>query len=284
MSDETNRPSEEEQSLSQSPYTIEALLRGLQVLSLFSRESATLSLTQIKDAASLNKTTAFRIASTLQSAGYLERDPETKRYRPGLRVLQLGFTALSSMETRQVSRPYLERLSREVSQTVSMSVLDGMEVVYVDRVRYHQVLGVTLGLGSRIPAHCASLGKAMLAYLPPEEIDRRLETADLWACTSHTITDRLALKADLALVRERGYSINDEEWVLGLRSTAAPILDMTGTMVAAVNISVPAAQVSFSEMISELSPAVRATASQISHSLGYLPVKPGLSGNSNSIK
>jgi len=275
LTDETFHLPEDEQAESQSPYTIEALLRGLQVLSLFNRETATLSLTEITESASLSKATAFRIASTLQTAGYLQRDAQTKRYRPGLRVLQLGFTALSSLETRQMARPYLERLSREVSQTVSMGVLDGMEVIYVDRVRFKQILGVTLGLGSRLPAHCASLGKTLLAHLSPDELRRLLDTADLWPCTSHTLTARLELEADLVRSRERGYAINNEEWVLGLRSTAAPILDNTGRCIAAVNISVPAAQVSLAELESQLTPAVRATAAQISRALGYLPGSPG---------
>jgi len=145
--------------MAQSQYQIESLLRGLQVLSLFNRETSSLSLTDIKDIANLNKTTAFRIISTLEAAGYPERDPDTKRYRPGLKVLQLGFTAISSLEFRQVARPYLRQLSQDADETVSMSVLDGMDVVYVDRVRKKQIVGVVLGLGSRIPAHCGSMGK-----------------------------------------------------------------------------------------------------------------------------
>jgi IclR family pca regulon transcriptional regulator len=259
------------EEMPQSPYKIESLLRGLQVLSLFNREAAALSLTEIKDAAKLNKTTAFRIVSTLESAGYLERDPQSKRYRPGLKVLQLGFTALSSLEFRQVARPYLRRLSQEVGRTVSLSVLDGMEVVYVDRVRVRQVFGVVLGLGSRIPAHCASLGKALLAYLPPEELNQRLDSADLDAYTPNTITKRDALEAELARVREQGYSINDEEWVLGLRSTASPILDDSGVVVGAINISVSVAEVSRKELENRFSPAVRTTAQEISYALGYSP-------------
>ncbi|MCP4425548.1 MAG: IclR family transcriptional regulator [Chloroflexi bacterium] len=257
--------------MAQSPYQIESLLRGLHVLSLFNRETATLSLTEIKNAAGLNKTTVFRIVSTLESAGYLERDPQTKRYRPGLKVLQLGFTAISSLEFRQIARPYLIRLSQEVGRTVSLSVLDGMEVVYIDRVRVRQVFGVVLGLGSRIPSHCASLGKAMLAHLPPDNLANRLDTADLRAYTPHTLTDRVALEADLRQVRERGYAINDEEWVLGLRSTAAPILDNNGVTVGAINVSVSVSEVSRKELETRFSTAVRATAQEISHTLGYMP-------------
>ncbi len=169
-----------------SQYAIEALQRGLQVLSLFSRESPALSLTEIKDAAQLNKSTAFRIVATLEAANYLERDPDTKRYRPGLKVLRLGFTAISSLEFRQVARPYLQQLSQDVNESVSLSVLDGMEVVYVDRVRKQQIVGIVLGIGSRIPAPCASMGKVLLAHLPPEELEKRLMKP--WqACTPQTV-------------------------------------------------------------------------------------------------
>ncbi len=250
-------------------YTIESLQRGLRVLALFSRESPELSLSQIKNAVELNKSTAYRILYTLEEAGYLERDPQTRLYRPGLKVLQLGFTAISSLEIRQVARPFLQQLAAEVGRTASLSVLDDMEVVYIDRVRHREVIGVMIGPGSRIPAHCASLGKAMLAFLPPDELRRRLDGADLTSCTNNTITDRVDLEADLAEVRRRGFSINDEEWVLGLRSTAAPILDANGAVAGAINVSVPAAEVSREELTTRLSPAVRATAEEISAKLGY---------------
>ena len=257
--------------MTQPSYTIEALSRGLQVLSLFNRETPALSLTQIIDASGINKTTAFRIVSTLETFGYLERDPENKRYRPGLKVLQLGFTAISSLEFRQVARPYLRKLSQEVDRTVSLSVLDGMEVIYVDRVRNHEVIGVVLGLGSRIPAHCASLGKAMLAFLPTDELNHRLDSANLQRYTPNTLSDRASLVADLERVRQLGYSINDEEWIKGLRSTAAPILDNNGIAVGGVNISVSASEFSREELETSLSSAVRATAQLISHALGYSP-------------
>jgi len=255
--------------VTETSYTIESLQRGLRVLALFSRATPALSLSQIKDAVGLNKSTVYRILYTLEEAGYLERDPETRLYRPGLKVLQLGFTAISSLEIRQVARPFLRQLAEEVGRTASLSVLDGIEVVYVDRVRYHEVIGVMLGTGSRIPAHCASLGKAMLAFLPPEELRQRLDGVDFAPCTDNTITNRADLEADLAEVRRHGFSINDEEWVLGLRSTAAPIMDENGAVAGAINVSVPTAEVSHEELISRFSPAVHATAAQISAKLGY---------------
>ena len=250
-------------------YKVEALARGLNVLSLFSRERPTMSFSDIVAASGLSKATVFRILSTLSNLGYLERNRENRRYRPSLKVLQLGFTTLSSLELRHVARPFTERLAQRVGQTVSIAVLDGMDVVYIDRVRHNAVLGVVLGLGSRIPAHAASLGKAILAFLPPEELKRRLDGAELPACTPHTACGRSALYADLYQVRQVGYSLNDEEWVLGLRSTAAPILNDHGEVVASINSAVPAALVSRAELESRIAVQVRGAALEISRALGY---------------
>ena len=255
--------------MSDSKYTIDALLRGLKILSLFSHETPSLSLTDIVKATGINKTTVFRMVTTLEDAGYLMRNPETRRYRPGVRVLQLGFTAISGLDVRQAARPYLEQLSQQVGETVSLSVLDGMEVVYIDRVRNRQIVGVVLGMGSRLPAHCASMGKAMLAHLTPAELQRRLDQAELKPCTPKSLADRTALEADLAVVRERGFAINDEELEIGLRAAAAPIWDSSGQVVAAANITGSAAMISRERLVNELAPAVKETASKISQSLGY---------------
>lgn len=252
----------------QSSYTIESLQRGLRVLSLFTRETPSLSLTEIKEAAQLNKTTAFRIISTLEADGYLERDPETKRYRPSLKVLRLGFTAVSSLEFRDIARPYLRQLSQDADETVSLSVLDGMDVVYVDRVRRQQIVGVVLGIGSRIPAQCGSMGKVMLAHLPPDELDRRL-SQPLTPCTPHSIIDRAAFETELAQVRQQGYALNNEELEIGLRAVAAPIWDHTNQVVAAINITGSVRTISPERMVTELVPLVRETAVHISRALGY---------------
>jgi IclR family pca regulon transcriptional regulator len=254
--------------MSQSQYQIDSLLRGLHVLSLFDRETSPLSLTEIKNAAGLNKTTAFRIVSTLVSAGYLERDPETKCYRPSLKVLQLGFSAISSLEFRQVARPYLRELSRDTNESVSLSVLDGMDVVYVDRFRRQQIVGVVLGIGSRIPAQCASMGKVMLAYMPPDELVQRLDQV-LMPCTPHTLIDRTKFEAELTQIRNQGFALNDEELEIGLRAVAAPIWDHTHQVVAAINVTGSVRTISHQRMIDELAPKVRETAEKISGTLGY---------------
>lgn len=257
-----------------SRYAIETLGRGLSVLSLFSRDASDLSLTEISKSADLNMTTSLRIASTLVEAGYLRRDPETKRYRPALKVLQLGFAALQSLDVRQVARPPLERLSQETGETVSHAVLDGLEIVYVDRIRNRQIVGVVLGLGSRLPAHCTSMGKAMLAFLSNEQLSKRLKRARLSACTANSITSVEDLQNDLVKVRERGYAINDQELAMGLRALAAPILGADGRAVAAVNVSGSTETISRSRVREELAPRLLEATAEISQVLGHMEGVP----------
>lgn len=251
-------------------YTLESLLRGLNILSLFTRETPALTLTEITIASGLNKTTVFRILSTLENAGYMRRDPDTKRYRPALKVLQLGFASISSLEVRQIARPYLEQLSQQVGETVSLSMLDGLYIVYVDRVRYQRIVGVVLGMGSRLPAHCASMGKAMLAHLPPEELHRQLDEVNLKPCTPNSLVDRDAIETELARVRAQGYATNDEELEMGLRAVAAPIWDNSNQVVAAINITGSTSTISRECLVGELALAVLHTSAQISQGLGYV--------------
>ena len=148
-----------------SRYYIEALGRGLRILEAFSEQSPSLSLTEIASTVGLDKSTVFRSVYTLESLGYLERDPETKRYRPGLKVLRLGFAVLNNLEMAQIAQPYLKALSGKCGETTNMTIRDGKEIVYVVRNKTQQVVSVNLQLGSRLPVYCTALGKTQLMDL-----------------------------------------------------------------------------------------------------------------------
>ncbi len=254
----------------ESPYLIESLHRGLQVLSLFTRERPALTLTEIVRVTGLNKTTVFRILTTLNGDGYLERDPGTSRYRPGLKVLHLGFTAIASLDLRQVARPHLSRLSGTTGETTSISILDGLDVVYIERIRGHQsIVGVVLGIGSRIPAHCGSMGKVMLAHLPTSELSERLHKAVLNPCTPMSIVAEPAIETELEQVRKQGFATNNEELEIGLRAVAAPIWNHSDQVVAAINVSGSVRTISSDRLMNELMPQVRDTGELISQALGY---------------
>ncbi len=251
-----------------SRYFIEALGRGLQVLEAFSVKDHSLTLTEISDAVGLNKSTAFRFVYTLESLGYLERNPETKRYRPGLKVLRLGFAALNSLELAQIARPFLKILSKRCGETTNMTVRDGDQIVYVARNKTQQVISVNLQLGSRLPVHCTSMGKALLVDFSREELRQLLGEGPYAVMGPNTISTLDGLTAELEQVRRRGYAINDEELAAGLRSVAAPVRGHQSQVVAAINISIPSARASRQEMERSLAAMALETANEISLALG----------------
>lgn len=252
-----------------SRYTIEALARGLEVLALFTATRPALSFHEIVAALGRPKSSAFRIVATLEQHGYLEYTAATRRYRPGLKVFQLGFAALAGLELPQLARPQLERLAHDLDETVSLAVLERLDIIYVDRIRNRAIVGLVLGVGSRLPAHSTSLGKVLLADLPEAELSARLSQAELARTTEHTIGDRVGLLAELAAIRARGYAVSDQELAVGLRGVAAPIRDSSRRAVAAINVSGPTATISRARLERELTPAVVATAERISQALGY---------------
>jgi PcaR/PcaU/PobR family beta-ketoadipate pathway transcriptional regulator len=255
----------------ESRYNIEALARGLDILELFTYDNPSLSLTEIVAILNLSKSTIFRILSTLETSGYLERDPGTRRYRPSLKVLQLGFTAINSLEVRQVARPLLERLAQEVDETVSLCVLDGTRVVYVDRVRNRAIVGLVLDIGSHVPAHCTTMGKILIANLLPDKLDKFLKNTNFKKFTPRTITDRQTFLAELSKIRKDGFAVSDGELAIDLRAAGAPIFNITQRTVAAINVSGSTSTISLQRLKKEIVPAVMKTAHQISLALGYRP-------------
>jgi PcaR/PcaU/PobR family beta-ketoadipate pathway transcriptional regulator len=250
-------------------YFIEALHRGLRVLEAFTEEGPAkkgkeLSLVQIADAVNLDKSTAFRFVYTLQELGYLERDEASKRYRPGLKLLELGFTALERMDLVRLAEPHLAELARETGEAVNMAVRDHTEIVYVAHFSSTQVVAVNMRVGARLPLHCSSLGKAQLLDHSAEALRELLGPGPYEARTAHTLTTPDELLADLEVARWRGYTVSDEELVVGARSLAAPIRNREGQIVAAVNVSVSSARFSKQELEEHYAHAVLEVARHIS--------------------
>jgi len=199
---------------------------------------------------------------------YLERDPITRYYRPGLKVLKLGFTALNSLEMAQIAQPYLKSLSDVCGETTNMSIRDNAEIIYVARNATQQIISVNLQRGSRLPAYCTSMGKAQLIDLSRQELFDLMGEGPYPKKGRNTITCLDALVSELDKVRQQGYAINDEELAAGLRSVAAPIRNYEGKVVAAINISVAGARISRQELEAHLAPQAVDTARQISTALG----------------
>ena len=250
-------------------YIIESLVRGLAVLRAFTEESPSLSVSELAHHIGVTKTTIVRIVTTLEVLGYLRLDPATRRYHLSWRVLELGYSALENMDIVQRAHPHLEQLSVLTGETVNLSVLDGTEIVYVDRVHTRQILSISLHIGSRLPAYCTSMGKAILASISEADALKVIRASALVPRARGTIVTETGLLADLERTRVLGYAVNDEELVDGLRSVAAPVCDRTGRAVAAVNMSLPAARCSPEELRTTFAPHVVETASNISAMLGF---------------
>lgn len=248
-------------------YFIEALHRGLRVLETFSEEKHSLSLVQIADTVGLDKSTAFRFVYTLQELGYLQRDEATKRYRPGLKLLELGFTALESFDLAQVAEPHLLELAERTGEAVNLGVRDGDRVVYILHFGSSHVVGVNMRVGARLPLYCSSMGKAHLLDLSYEEVRELLGAGPYEAHTTQTLTTPDALWADLELGHWKGYMVSDEEMVVGARSLAAPVRNRDGRVVAALNVSVSSARFSRQELEQHFSQPVLEAARHISRVL-----------------
>ncbi|WP_233526242.1 IclR family transcriptional regulator [Actinomadura spongiicola] len=254
-----------------------SLERGLRVLSAFTGERSVLGVADLARAVGLNKSTTHRYVATLTRLEYLQQDPETRKYLLGPRAMSLGFAAIDSMELTRLAGPPLQALADETGFTASMGLSDGPDVVYVDRRRSgrRSALAVDLNLhvGSRLPAYCTSMGKALLAHKDAAELRQILDRTDMARRGPKTITNREQLTAALARIREYGVAVNDEELAPGLRSFAAPVRDRCGTVVAAVNVAVhlTVAPTTVEALAGRVEPPLRHAVAEISKRLGYRP-------------
>ena len=260
------------------PAGSQSLERGLAILSTFRSAQPLLGVSDLAREVGLSRSTAHRYVATLAQLGYLQQDVETKKYRLGPRVLDLGFSAINSMELRHIGSPHLEELSAATGHTVNMAVLDGSDIVYIERCRGRgpREIDLNLHVGSRLPAYCTSMGKVLLAFLPTQELTALLDGVELTRRGPNTITAKRRLLKELDSVRERGLAVNNEELAYGLRSIAAPVWSQTGDVVAAINIAVHRSLVSMDELLEGLAPALVDTAHEISARIGFNEVAHGV--------
>jgi IclR family pca regulon transcriptional regulator len=217
---------------------VQSLARGLDVITAFDAEHGSMTLSQVAVRAGLSRATARRLLLTLVELGYVRL--EGKQFTLAPQVLRLGTAYLSGMGLPDVAQPHLERLSALAGESTSAAVLDGTEIVYVARVATRRLMRVGITVGTRFPAYATSMGRVLLAALPPAESDERLAASDLVALTPHTVVGVEALRTLLDGVRRHGWSLVDQELETGLRSLAVPVRDAAGAVVGAVNLSMSA--------------------------------------------
>lgn len=247
---------------------VQALAKGFAVLQSFSAREPELTLTEIANRAGLDKGTAFRMLTTLVHLGYIEKVIATRRFRLMLKVLDLGFTAISQTGLAEVARPVLGSLVDTAREAASLGVLDGTEVIYVERVRAGIVrLGVDLHVGNRIPVYCTAIGHAILAWLPPDECDRVLAASDIRKLTPRTPTTIEEILLELEEARARGYAVSDQVVNIGLRVLAAPVLDSHGYPLAAVSVVSTPYHMSLDEFVASTAERIVEAAAKISRAM-----------------
>lgn len=237
------------------------LQNGLAVIEAFDEARPRLSISDVAQVTGLTRAAARRYLLTLTHLGYAEHDGKYFSLTP--RVLRLGYAFLSSLTLPTRVQPFLERIAERLGESSSAAVLDDVDVVYVGRAATRRIMSVGLAVGSRLPAYCTSLGRALLAHRDAGWLAAYLERTERRAMTPRTVTGASELAALLEGVRTSGYSLVDEELELGLRSIAVPVFDGRGRVACAINVGVQAARVPVSDMTDRILPVLREAAADL---------------------
>lgn len=248
---------------------IHSLSRGLQVLEILNERGKSVGVTELSRLLLVDKSTAHRLLFTLKHHGYVNHDPESKRYTLGLKVVELSRNFFSRLELRKEARPFLKELGQRTGEAVVLAALIQDSVIRIDseESRNFQVV-VTPEIGTEAPIHCSTSGKAILAWLSDEEVERIIQKKVLTPYTPKTVTSPKRLKQHLRQIREQGYAFDDGEVEIGLRCIGAPLRDGAGKAVASIAISGPSTRLTL-ERIPELAGIVKEVAAKISARLGF---------------
>ena len=244
-----------------NPDYVQSLERGLAVIRAFGPERPELRLSDVARETGLTRAAARRFLLTLVRLGYVRQNGSTFSLRP--RVLELGYAYLSALSLPEVAMPHMETLVAEVNESSSVAVLDDLDIVYVARVPTRRIMTITIAVGTRLPAYATSMGRVLLAGLPPDALGDRLERVELEPLTPTTVSSVKALRERIDEVREAGWAAVDQELEQGVRSAAVPVRDGTKTVVAALNVSVHATRMTMQALRREVVPRLTRTAEAI---------------------
>ncbi len=245
-----------------------AVERALAMLEAAAQEPEGLSNAEISRKLKIPKSSASYILRTLESRGYLNRDEESGKYRVGLKILSLSRGALSGIDVREVALPIMRHLMEKTNLTCHLAILDGPDAVYIEKVEPHGFLRVDTWVGRRMRVHATSVGKALVAYIPQERLEKIIAQSGMEKRTPKTITTMPRLLKELERVRAQGHAVDDEENNLGARCLGAPIFDQDGTIEASLGLSGTSHQVN-SQTMPHIVEMLKDAARRISMQLGY---------------
>jgi len=245
-----------------------AVERALAMLETVAQQPEGLSNAQISRKLKIPKSSASYILRTLETQGYLHRDEETAKYRVGLKILSLSRGALSGIDVREVALPVMRHLMEKTHLTCHLAILDGPDAVYIEKVEPQGFLRVDTWVGRRMRVHATSVGKALVAYIPPERLEKIVSERGMEKRTPKTITALPRLLKELEKVRAQGYAVDDEENNLGARCVGAPVFNQHGTIEASLGLSGTIHQINAHTM-PRIVEALKDAARHISMQLGY---------------
>jgi DNA-binding IclR family transcriptional regulator len=219
--------------------SIRSVKRALTILACFSANNPELSMTQIAEQVGLHKSTTHRLLATLEEMRFVQRSALTNLYQPGIRFLQVASLVSDHNDLRRILKPHLVSLCDRFEETIDLSILDGKDVIFLDVVESKQRVKLAAAVGQRLPAFCTASGKAFLAFLPKPEVDLIL-SGDFPQYTPSTATSLAEILEDLAVSRERGFALSEQEYEEGINTVASPILDGDGYPIAVIAVAGPA--------------------------------------------
>lgn len=253
-----------------SEYIIHSVDHTFDVLEAFRAEEPELGVTQLAKMLNLHKNNVFRILATLENRGYVEQNPRTGNYRLGLKAFEAGQAYLRHTSLLSVSHSEMATLTSELKENAYLAVLRGDYVFYLDEAIAEQTIQVISRLGTRVAPHCTATGKVFLAYMETNLREEILSSRPLEKMTPHTVTDKKELMAQIKKISQDGYAVDNEEWTLGLKCVAAPILNYYGKIEGTLSVSGPSDRLSERRVKDEVVPVVVGHAREISRKMGYL--------------
>ena len=246
---------------------VRSVERALRILECFDDRHPEMGVSQIANAVGLHKATTHRIAATLVHYGYLEQSADDQKYRLGLQLPHLGFQVVRRMDVRREALPQMKLVAQRLDEMCDLCVFDRGEVFYIEVLRGEHALTIAASVGQRLPAHCTASGKLFLASLPVLELQDIL-SRPLASFTQKTVTSREALLRELAIIRRRGYGLDDEEMEVGVRAVSALIRNREGIGVAALSVPGPTSRLTM-ERVPEIAATLCKAADAVSRELGW---------------
>ena len=248
---------------------VESLARGFKILCIVCESQSSPSLSELAKKSGLSISTIQRLSHTLQQLELLVRDPNTKRFRMGPKMITLALTVINKLELKKIAQPFMQDASDRIGEVVGLGELSGDQIIMTEIIKTNQILNINMNTGAIIPPHATASGKAILAYVSESKMEAMMNKSLLTEYTGRTMTSKTSIKKQLNEVRQKGYALNIDENAYGFSAIAAPVRNDSGDVIAAVTIMVPSTRVSKEKLVTFLRKEVFKTADNISYAMGY---------------